>query len=95
MLINTRQNAAHSSIMDNPWEMDMYLFPSIMHGSLDGPLEGDILKKVTPKGGPYNRLHTRLIMETYGLPLTRFRSLSEVVGVLHDAIQGRFSLRSS
>lgn len=92
LLIATDQIEAQKSTRDDSWKQDRYLFPSIMHGNAPGSLEGDILEKVTPQGGPYNRLHTRLIVETYGLPLTRFRSLAEVVGVLHDAVQGRSSL---
>lgn len=92
LLIATNQTDGRKSFEayeNNPFKPDRYLFPSIMHGKASGPLEGDILETVKQKSGPYNRLHTRLIMETYGLPLPRFRSLTEVVGTLHDSIQGR------
>lgn len=89
LLVSTKQRDARNSLESNPVKEDQYLFPSIMHGKPSDLLEGDILEKVTSQGGPYNRLHTRLIMETYGLPLTRFRSLIEVIGTLNDSIQGK------
>lgn len=51
--------------------------------------------KARATGGPHNRIHTRLIMETYGLPLTRFRSLAEMIGVLRDAVQGETPPRAN
>ncbi|KAA1475867.1 hypothetical protein DENSPDRAFT_826579 [Dentipellis sp. KUC8613] len=37
---------------------------------------------------PRNRIHTRVIMSTYGWPLTEFLSLRELLGALHDAVAG-------
>lgn len=51
--------------------------------------------KARVTGAPHNRIHTRLIMKTCGLPITRFRSLGEMIGVLRDAIQGEASSRAS
>lgn len=86
LLLTTDQGEAKRILADHPLKKDQYLLPSISHGDI--PYEGDILKKAKSTGGPHNRIHTRLIMETYGLPLTRFRSLGEMIGVLRDAIQG-------
>ncbi|EIM86489.1 uncharacterized protein STEHIDRAFT_121423, partial [Stereum hirsutum FP-91666 SS1] len=86
LLLTTDQREAKKILADHPLKRDQYLLPSISHGDI--PYEGDILKKAKSTGGPHNRIHTRLIMETYGLPLTRFRSLGEMIGVLRDAIQG-------
>jgi serine/threonine protein kinase len=40
---------------------------------------------------PHARVLTRLLMETYGWPLKRFSSLSELLHVMRDAIQGTFN----
>lgn len=50
--------------------------------------------RLTPSSeGPCNRIHTRIIREGYSLPLTRFRSLPEMLGVMRDAIQGKLLIR--
>lgn len=38
---------------------------------------------------PYNRIHSRLIMSTFGWSVRYFKSLPEVLGVMRDAIAGK------
>ncbi|TFY81590.1 hypothetical protein EWM64_g2420 [Hericium alpestre] len=41
-----------------------------------------------PQYVPRNRIHMRLVMASHGHPLTKFSTLQELLGALHDAIQG-------
>ncbi|KAI0310980.1 hypothetical protein OF83DRAFT_1153013 [Amylostereum chailletii] len=41
---------------------------------------------------PLNRIHSRLVMSTYGRPLHSFKSLLELVGALHDIVAGHRNL---
>ncbi|KAA1475866.1 hypothetical protein DENSPDRAFT_826575 [Dentipellis sp. KUC8613] len=41
---------------------------------------------------PRNRIHTRLVMSSYGWPLIHFASLPELVGALYDAVAGHKNL---
>ncbi|TFY70025.1 hypothetical protein EVG20_g2910 [Dentipellis fragilis] len=71
-------------------EEDKYLMPSFKpeeHAEdffeYDGKTTGPI---------PRNRIHTRLVMSSYGWPLVHFASLSELVGALYDAVAGHKTL---
>lgn len=37
---------------------------------------------------PRNRVHTRIVLESHGYPARDFSCLEELVGGLHDAVQG-------
>lgn len=41
---------------------------------------------------PYNRIHSRLVMSTFGWSIRYFKSLPEVMGVMRDAIAGKIVL---
>lgn len=37
---------------------------------------------------PVSRAHSRILMETWGWPLKHFKSLSELLNVIRDAVEG-------
>ncbi|KZV71162.1 hypothetical protein PENSPDRAFT_650916 [Peniophora sp. CONT] len=54
-------------------------------------LDGETLSK-SPPIPQYNRVHSRLVMRDYGIPIYRFTSLTELLGAFRDAIAGHRAL---
>ena len=52
---------------------------------------GEIMAQ-SPRTPYQNRVHSRLVLRDYGVPIYRFTSMKELLGAFRDAIAGEFRL---